>query len=156
MQNGTLSYHKIKKIRIMKNQFQQLFLRIAISVTMLSAVADRFGFWGDNSSWGNWKNFEVYTQKLTYFLPEILSIFSAYIATFLEILFPVMLILGYKTRIASYGSGILLLVFAVSMAVALGAKAPLDYSVWIGSAGAFLLAVQQEYSYSIDSMLQKK
>ncbi|MDV2446108.1 DoxX family protein [Elizabethkingia anophelis] len=140
----------------MKNQFQQLFLRIAISVTMLSAVADRFGLWGDNSSWGNWKNFEVYTQKLTYFLPEILSIFSAYIATFLEILFPVMLILGYKTRIASYGSGILLLVFAVSMAVALGAKAPLDYSVWIGSAGAFLLAVQQEYSYSIDSMLQKK
>ncbi|GJN60560.1 DoxX family protein [Elizabethkingia anophelis] len=156
MQNGTLPYHKIKKIRIMKNQFQQLFLRIAISVTMLSAVADRFGLWGDNSSWGNWKNFEVYTLKLTYFLPEILSIFSAYIATFLEILFPVMLILGYKTRIASYGSGILLLVFAVSMAVALGAKAPLDYSVWIGSAGAFLLAVQQEYSYSIDSMLQKK
>ncbi len=156
MQNGTLPYHKIKKIRIMKNQFQQLFLRIAISVTMLSAVADRFGFWGDNSSWGNWKNFEVYTQKLTYFLPEILSIFSAYIATFLEILFPVMLILGYKTRIASYGSGILLLVFAVSMAVALGTKAPLDYSVWIGSAGAFLLAVQQEYSCSIDSMLQKK
>lgn len=156
MQNGTLPYHKIKKIRIMKNQFQQLFLRIAISVTMLSAVADRFGFWGDNSSWGNWKNFEVYTLKLTYFLPEILSIFSAYIATFLEILFPVMLILGYKTRIASYGSGILLLVFAVSMAVALGAKAPLDYSVWIGSAGAFLLAVQQEYSYSIDFMFQKK
>ncbi|AMR43148.1 DoxX family membrane protein [Elizabethkingia anophelis] len=140
----------------MKNQFQQLFLRIAISVTMLSAVADRFGLWGDNSSWGNWKNFEVYTLKLTYFLPEILSIFSAYIATFLEILFPVMLILGYKTRIASYGSGILLLVFAVSMAVALGAKAPLDYSVWIGSAGAFLLAVQQEYSYSIDFMFQKK
>ncbi|AIL45822.1 hypothetical protein BD94_2047 [Elizabethkingia anophelis NUHP1] len=156
MQNGTLPYHKIKKIRIMKNQFQQLFLRIAISVTMLSAVADRFGFWGDNSSWGNWKNFEVYTLKLTYFLPEILSIFSAYIATFLEILFPVMLILGYKTRIASYGSGILLLVFAVSMAVALGAKAPLDYSVWIGSAGAFLLAVQQEYSYSIDFMFQNK
>lgn len=140
----------------MKNQFQQLFLRIAISVTMLSAVADRFGFWGDNSSWGNWKNFEVYTLKLTYFLPEILSIFSAYIATFLEILFPVMLILGYKTRIASYGSGILLLVFAVSMAVALGTKAPLDYSVWIGSAGAFLLAVQQEYSYSIDFMFQNK
>ncbi len=156
MQNGTLPYHKIKKIRIMKNQFQQLFLRIAISVTMLSAVADRFGLWGDNSSWGNWKNFEVYTLKLTYFLPEILSIFSAYIATFLEILFPVMLILGYKIRIASYGSGILLLVFAVSMAVALGAKAPLDYSVWIGSAGAFLLAVQQEYSYSIDFMFQKK
>jgi hypothetical protein len=41
-----------------------------------------------------------------------------------------MLILGYKTRIASYGSGILLFVFALSMTVALGA--PLDYSVWVG------------------------
>ena len=140
----------------MKNQFQQLFLRIAISVTMLSAVADRFGFWGDNSTWGNWRNFEIYTRKLTFFLPETFSIVSAYIATSLEILFPVMLFVGYKTKIAAYGSGALLFIFAVSMTVALGAKAPLDYSVWIGSAGAFLLAVQQEYQYSIDYMIRKK
>ncbi|SPW28980.1 Uncharacterised protein [Elizabethkingia miricola] len=66
-----------------------------------------------------------------------------------------MLILGYKTKIASYGSGILLLIFAVSMTVALGTKAPLDYSVWVGSAGTFLLAVQQEYQYSIDYMIRK-
>ncbi|PUB34586.1 DoxX-like protein [Elizabethkingia sp. YR214] len=140
----------------MKNQFQQLFLRIAISITMLSAVADRFGFWGENSSWGNWKNFEIYTRKLTFFLPEILSIFSAYVATSFEILLPIMLILGYKTKIAAFGSGILLFIFAASMTVALGAKAPLDYSVWAGSAGAFLLAVQQEYQYSIDYMIRKK
>jgi len=140
----------------MKNQFQQLFLRIAISVTMLSAVADRFGFWGDNSTWGNWGNFEIYTRKLTFFLPETLSTVSAYIATSLEILFPVMLFVGYKTKIAAYGSGILLFIFAASMTVALGAKAPLDYSVWVGSTGAFLLAVQQEYQYSIDYMIRKK
>lgn len=140
----------------MKNQFQQLFLRIAISITMLSAVADRFGFWGDNSTWGNWGNFETYTRKLTFFLPETLSTVSAYIATSLEILFPVMLFVGYKTKIAAYGSGILLFIFAVSMTVALGAKAPLDYSVWVGSAGACLLAVQQEYQYSIDYMIRKK
>ncbi|KUY29978.1 DoxX family membrane protein [Elizabethkingia ursingii] len=140
----------------MKNQFQQLFLRIAISVTMLSAVADRFGFWGDSSTWGNWGNFEIYTRKLTFFLPETLSTVSAYIATSLEILFPVMLFVGYKTKIAAYGSGILLFIFALSMTLALGAKAPLDYSVWVGSTGAFLLAVQQEYQYSIDYMIRKK
>jgi len=140
----------------MKNQFQQLFLRIAISITMLSAVADRFGFWGDNSTWGNLGNFEIYTRKLTFFLPETLSTVSAYIATSLEILFPVMLFVGYKTKIAAYGSGILLFIFALSMTVALGAKAPLDYSVWVGSTGAFLLAVQQEYQYSIDYMIRKK
>ncbi|CAM3657131.1 DoxX family membrane protein [Elizabethkingia occulta] len=140
----------------MKNQFQQLFLRITLSVTMLSAVADRFGFWGNNSTWGNWGNFEIYTRKLTFFLSETLSVVSAYIATSLEILFSGMLIIGYKIRIASYGSGMLLLIFALSMTIAFGVKAPLDYSVWVGCAGTFLLAVQKKYPYSIDHMFKKK
>ncbi|MBO6183946.1 MAG: DoxX family protein [Chryseobacterium sp.] len=136
-------------------KFQQLFLRLAISVTMLSAVADRFGFWGDNSAWGNWANFEKYTRQLTFFLPETLSTFSAYGATFLEILFPLMLILGFKTKIAAYGTGFLLLVFALSMSIALGIKAPLDYSVWVGSAAAFLLATLDKFPLSIDELLTK-
>jgi uncharacterized membrane protein YphA (DoxX/SURF4 family) len=138
-----------------KNQIPQLFLRLAVSVTMLSAVADRFGFWGKDSAWGNWANFEKYTQQLTFFLPESFSTISAYAATSLEILFPLMLITGWKTRIAAYGSGFLLLVFALSMTVALGPKAPLDFSVWVGSAGAFLLAVQSRYFFSIDHLTQK-
>ncbi len=130
--------------------FPQLFLRLAISVTMLSAVADRFGFWGKNSAWGNWENFEKYTKQLTFFLPESLGTVSAYVATFLEIIIPLMLILGFKTKTAAYGAGFLLLIFALSMTMALGAKAPLDYSVWVGSAGAFLLASQEKYSFSLD------
>lgn len=133
-----------------KISFPQLFLRFAIAVTMLSAVADRLGFWGENSAWGNWENFEKYTRKLTFFLPEILSTFSAYAATFLEIIFPLMLIFGFKTRTAAYGTGFLLLIFALSMTIALGLKAPLDYSVWVGSAAAFLLGSQKEYFFSID------
>lgn len=132
-------------------QFPQLFLRLAISVTMLSAVADRFGFWGKNSAWGNWENFEKYTRQLTFFLSESLSVFSAYAATFLEILFPLMLILGFKTKIGAFGAGFLLLIFALSMTLALGVKAPLDYSVWVGSAAAFLLANQEKYSFAMDN-----
>ncbi|PWN63626.1 DoxX family protein [Chryseobacterium phosphatilyticum] len=139
-----------------QNQFPQLFLRLALSVTMLSAVADRFGWWSkENSAWGNMINFEAYTRKLTFFLPEALSTFSAYAATFLETLLPLMLILGFKTKIAAYGSGLLLLIFALSMTAALGCKAPLDYSVWVGCAGAFLLASQQKYSFSIDQLIKK-
>ncbi|WP_184874046.1 DoxX family membrane protein [Chryseobacterium sp. G0240] len=139
-----------------KNQFPQLFLRLTLSVTMLSAVADRFGWWSkENSSWGNMASFEEYTRKLTFFLPEALSTFSGYAATFLEILFPLMLILGFKTKMAAYGSSLLLLIFAVSMTIALGAKAPLDYSVWVGSAAALLLGVQQRYSFSIDQLTKK-
>jgi hypothetical protein len=44
---------------------------------MLSAVADRFGWWSaENSSWGNMKSFEEYTRSLTFFLPEALSTFQ--------------------------------------------------------------------------------
>lgn len=139
-----------------KNQFPQLFLRLALSVTMLSAVADRFGWWSkENSSWGNMDSFKMYTRELTFFLPETLSTFSAYAATFLEILFPLMLIAGFKTRIAAYGSSILLLIFALSMTIAMGPKVPLNYSVWVGSAAALLLAVQQHYSLSVDQLTKK-
>ncbi|GEJ48082.1 DoxX family protein [Chryseobacterium sp. ON_d1] len=139
-----------------KNQFPQIYLRLALAITMLSAVADRFGLWSkENSSWGNMESFKQYTRQLTFFLPESLSTFSAYAATFLEILFPLMLILGYKTKMAAYGSCILLLVFAISMTIASGPKAPLNYSVWVGSAAALLLAVQQHYSLSIDQLTKK-
>ncbi|MBB4807760.1 putative membrane protein YphA (DoxX/SURF4 family) [Chryseobacterium defluvii] len=138
-----------------KVQFSQLFLRLALAVTMLSAVADRFGWWGKNSAWGNWENFEKYTRQLTFFLPESLSRLSAYGATFLEIILPLMLFFGYKTKAAAYGTGFLLLIFALSMTIALGFKAPLDYSVWVGSAAAFLLAGQQEYSFTIDNLNKK-
>ena len=124
-------------------KFSQIFLRVAIAVTMLSAVADRFGLWGKNSTWGNWQNFEKYTAELTFFLPAALSKFSAYAATSFEIILPVMLILGFKTKIAAIASGILLLIFALSMSISLGIKAPFDYSVWVGSAAAFLLAGQK-------------
>ena len=133
------------------NAFQQLFLRLALAFTMLSAVADRFGFWGPNSSWGNWQNFENYTKKITSFLPESLSIFGAYSATLLEIIFALFLILGFRTKLTAIGTGILLLMFALSMSISLGIKAPLDYSVWVGCASAFLLAGQNQYPFSLDN-----
>ena len=118
---------------------------------MLSAVADRFGLWGKNSNWGNWQNFESYTKKITSFLPESLSIVGAYSATLLELAFALLLILGYKTKLATIGTGILLLMFALSMNISLGIKAPLDYSVWVGCAAAFLLAGQNQYHFSLDN-----
>lgn len=125
-------------------RYARIFVRMALAVTMLSAVADRFGFWGDNAAWGNWQNFERYTRQLTFFLPEILSKISAYAATFLETVLSLMLVLGFKTKLTSIATGCLLLIFALAMSVSLGIKAPLDYSVWVGSAAAFLVASQSK------------
>jgi putative oxidoreductase len=48
-------------------------------------------------------------------------------------------------------SGLMLLVFALTMTFALGVKAPLDFSVFSASAGAFVLAAYGKYPLSIDA-----
>ena len=137
------------------NNYPQLFLRMALGTALLSAVADRLGLWGANAAWGDWKTFEAYTRQLTFFLPQFLSKVSAYIATILEATFGLLLIVGFKIRPVANLTGMLLLVFALCMTVALGVKSALDYSVWVGSAAAFLLAQQHQFPYSIDQVNRK-
>ncbi|SKC09213.1 DoxX protein [Soonwooa buanensis] len=138
-----------------KLSIAQLFLRIALAVTMLSAVADRFGCWGNNAVWGNWTAFEGYTRTLTFFLPNILSKIGAYFATFCEVVFSILLLIGFKTKVIAYATSILLLSFGIAMTIALGVKAPLDYSVWTSVAAAFLLAAQNKFPFSIDNLINK-
>jgi hypothetical protein len=62
------------------------------------------------------------------------------------------LVLGFFTRVAALLSGLLLLWFALTMTFALGVKAPLDFSLFSTSAGAFLLAAYGKYPVSIDAL----
>src|SRR6516164_957853 len=100
-------------------KFSSVFLRLALGISFLSAVADRFGLWGiygqPNVSWGNYARFVDYTAKLIWFLPPAIIVASAGIATIAETLFGVLLVLGWKTRITALLSGILLTTFALSM-----------------------------------------
>jgi hypothetical protein len=48
------------------------------------------------------------------------------------------LIIGWQLRWFALGAGLLLLAFAATMTLALGLKAPLDFSVFAAAAGAFL------------------
>jgi uncharacterized membrane protein YphA (DoxX/SURF4 family) len=76
----------------------------------------------------------------------------AIVATCAETLFGILLVLGWQTRTTAFLSGLLLLLFAATMTVALGIKAPLDFSVFSAAAGAFLLANCAEYPFSIDQL----
>ena len=135
-----------------------LYLRIALGATMLSAVADRLGFWGapgePGVAWGNWENFAAYTAELNSYLPAALIPFLAITATVLEITFSILLIAGFKTRIAAFGTWCLLSAFALAMTVSYGIKGALDYSVFIGSAAGFMLATIPVYKYSLDELLK--
>lgn len=134
-----------------------VFLRMALAAAFLSAVADRFGLWGGPGApgvaWGDMAHFIPYVAKLNWFLPAPLIPTVAWIATTLEIVLGAGLILGLGTRWIARASGILLLTFALAMTGALGVKAPLDFSVFSASAGAFLLATCAHYPLSLDEWL---
>lgn len=136
--------------------YSSVFLRLALGISFLSAVADRFGLWGSfgqpNVSWGDFSHFVAYTGKLNWFMPSAAIPALAWAATCVETLLGVALVLGAFTRIAALLSGWLLLLFALSMTFALGLKAPLDFSVFSASAAAFLLATGRKYSWSLDSL----
>ena len=137
-----------------------VFLRLALGVSFLSAVGDRFGFWGafgqSHVAWGDFSHFIAYTAKLNWFMPSATIPVLAWASTFAEILLGVTLILGAFTRVGAFLSGVLLLLFALVMTVALGLEVPLSLSVFSASAGAFLLATCDEYSWSLDSVLRRR
>ena len=137
-------------------RYSSLFLRLALGLSFLSAVADRFGVWGPfgkpNVSWGSFARFVAYTGQLNWFLPDALIPAVASIATCAEAVLGLSLLTGWHTRTAALLSGILLTLFGVTMALALGVKAPLDFSVFSAAGGAFLLATCTELPVSVDEL----
>lgn len=120
------------------------FLRLAIGLTFLSSVADRFGLWGPPGargvSWGNFGHFQAFTAQLNWFLPTTAVPIVAWGDTVLETVLGLTLLGGLQLRASAVVAGVLLLMYALAMALALGAEAPFNYSVWSASAGALAIA----------------
>jgi hypothetical protein len=123
-------------------QIVRVFARFALGASFLSAVADRFGLWGPhgakNVSWGDFAHFVEYTGAVTSLFPSSL-----------------LLIAGFKIRMASILSGLLLLSFAIGMVTGLGIKTPFDYSVFSAAAAAFLLAFWEPDRFTLDKLLNR-
>src|SRR6266513_1128600 len=67
----------------------------------------------------------------------------------------IFLIAGFKIRMASVLSGLLLLSFAIGMVTGLGIKTPFDYSVFSAAAAAFLLAFWEPDRFTLDKLLNR-
>jgi len=140
----------------MNKKFVKIFLRVSISLGFLSAVADRFGMWSKEvSAWGNWDNFMQYTELINPWFPSSMISTIGIIATSAEIMFAICILIGLKTGLFAKLSGILLLVFALSMTFSVGIKGALDYSVFIASAGAFALSTMKEKYLELDNLIHK-
>ena len=140
--------------------YASLLLRIGLGVGFLSAVADRFGLWGafgqPNVEWGNFSRFLEYTHSLNWYLPAGMIPPLGVIATGAEILFGLLLLVGWHTRATARLSGLLLLSFGVAMTLALGVKAPLNFAVFTGVGGALLLANCERFPFSVDELLFRR
>src|SRR5262245_37065962 len=125
------------------------FLRLSITGGFLSGVADRLGIWcapgTPNVAVGACAPFVEYTGKLNWFAPAPVVSSLALAATFSETVLAVGLIVCWQLRWFALGSGLLLLSFALTITLALGIKAPLNYSVFAASAGAFFLATSTRW-----------
>ena len=127
------------------NTFTIWFLKIALSASFLSAVADRFGLWGPAGtagvSWGNFESFTAYTAKVNPLVPQRFIPLLAWAATVLETSLGVLLLTGIMSKEVALAAAVLLAIFALSMAFGLGIKSPLDYSVFSACAAAVALYV---------------
>ena len=126
-------------------------LRVSLAAGFLSAVASRLNLLYKNAS--GWNSFLDYTVQVNSFLPKNIIPPLAVTATVLETGFALLLLIGYQTRFAAFGTAALTFLFALAMAISQGIKEPLDYSVFAFSAGALLLATLPNYKWSIDQLI---
>jgi putative oxidoreductase len=123
-----------------------VYARVALGTAFLSAVAGRFGIWDRSVDWAHFERFINRTAQVNAFMPAFTIPFLAYAATVAEITCGVALIVGFQMRWTALASAILLFFFATAMAISLGVKPPLDYSVFSASAGALLLALRARHT----------
>ena len=124
-------------------QISRVFLRLALGITFLVAIGDRFGWLGPygskNVSWGDWTHFVQYVAVLNWFVPKSLIPGLAVLETIVELGLGIALLLGIYQRVVAWSSAVLLMSFALTMSIALGITAPLSYSVFTAFGAALLL-----------------
>jgi putative oxidoreductase len=119
------------------------YARFALAAAFLSAVAARFGIWGENAGPDSFKHFLEYAAEVNSFMPAFAIPFLAWAATIAETFLGIALILGIWPRFVALAAAGLLALFGTAMAISFGLKSPLDYSVFSASAGALLLSICQ-------------
>jgi uncharacterized membrane protein YphA (DoxX/SURF4 family) len=85
-------------------QIARVVLRLALGITFLVSIADRFGWLGvygsKNVSWGDWTHFVQYVAQLNSFVPKSLIPGLAVLETIIELGLGIALLLGIYQRVA--------------------------------------------------------
>ena len=122
----------------------EAFARVALAAAFLSAVASRVGLWSGTPPVAAFDGFVGYAAEVLAFVPDAAVRPLAWAATVSETTLGVLLLAGVWPRPVAFAAAALLTGFGLSMAVSLGPKEPLDYSVFSAAACALLLATRPQ------------
>ncbi|MCL1680900.1 DoxX family protein [Elizabethkingia miricola] len=128
-------------------------LRIVLAAGFLSVVSSRLNLWGAQSS--GWNKFVRYTAEVNSFLPHSWIPSLAVLSTIAESSIGILLLIGYRVRKTALFAAVLTVLFGIAMSISFGCKEALDYSVFVFSAGAFLLSTFSNYIWSVDQLLHQ-
>lgn len=121
-----------------------ILTRVLLGLAFLGSVADRLGLLGAPASagvtWGEFDRFVEYTGSLLPWLPTGVTPAVAALATAVEILLGVALIVGVRARWSATLVAGVLATFAAAMVTSLGFAAMSEYGVLVLVGGALVLA----------------
>ena len=136
-----------------------LFMRLALAFTLLAAIADKLGYWGEpgkpNILWGDWDAYVSYLHTLVPFVSKSITEILATTATIVEGALALILLIGLKVRWAAFGVGIYSLFLALVSLVSIGIKAPFNYSLFVICAAGFLLACCPIYRFTTNGIKKR-
>jgi uncharacterized membrane protein YphA (DoxX/SURF4 family) len=121
----------------------RIALRLSLAAGFLSAVADRFGWWKPfgQGSWGSMGAFTDYARQLVPFASGWLLTVIVWAATAIETTLGILLLAGWQPKLVGAATCLVLTAFGTSMAISLGAEAPLSYSVFSAASAAAAYAI---------------
>lgn len=137
----------------------QFLLRLALGAGFLIPVMDRLGLLGppgSGASWGDWEHFVDYTNTLIPFASRQVANIMGVFATLGELVFGILLVIGFRIREAGLGAGILTLSFGLCMAVFVSMGAPFSYPVFVFTGSSLLLSGLDHHRWSVDYYIQKR
>ena len=119
--------------------------RVTIAIAFLLALWSRFQ---------NFPGFIRYAASVLSFMPASSIATLAVAATICEVTLSAAMFVGFRTRLASAASSLLLLMFATSMVIS--GLDQFEWAVYVLAAGAFVLATTDATLFGVDALLTRK
>ncbi len=137
--------HAPYRIRVLR-----IALRLSLAAGLLSAVADRFGWWASfgQGSWRSMGPFADYVHQLVPFASGLFLTVIVWGATATEATLGALLLVGWRPKLVGAATCLVLMIFGIAMAVSIGMESPLSYSVFSAASAAAAYAIVDQTSPS--------